>query len=141
MFLVKNDLLPFILPEELEEITRADDAICLQAMTAAVSEMRGWLYDSFDVETIFAQTPPANGAPELRHPLLVQFGADIAIFTIISRSMAGQGFEERKARYDRALNWLKAVAKSEHYSDLPRREQTKQSVVKYGSQPKRANYF
>lgn len=134
-FLTTSDLYLSILQDELDEITRGDTAIVTQAMLAAETEMRQWLYDTFDVDTVFAQTSTS------RHALLVQYGSDIAIYFIVARGMAGQDFEDRKSRYDRAINWLKSAAKTDLYSDLPRRVETKQTHITYGSNPKRSNYF
>lgn len=134
-FLIKNDLNLAILSDELTEITRGDDAIVTQALIAAEAEMRQWLFDTFDVDAVF------YAAPESRHQLLVQYGADIAIYYIVARGQGGQDFDDRKSRYDRAINWLKAAAKTELYADLPRREQTVQTHIAHGSNPKRSNYF
>lgn len=134
-FLTKTDLLTSILTEELDEMTRGDDAIVTQAALAAVTEMRQWLYDTFDVDTVF----DADG--DDRHPLLVQYGADLAIYYIVARGQGGQDFDDRKSRYDRAINWLKAAAKTDLYADLPRREETAQNHIIYGSNPKRSNHY
>lgn len=134
-FLLKSDLYLSILQEELEEITRSDDALVSQAMLAAETEMRQWLFDTFDVDAAFS----AVGAN--RHALLVQYGCDLAIYYIVARCMAGQDFDDRKSRYDRAIAWLKSAAKTELYSDLPRRTENKQMHFVHGSNQKRSNYF
>lgn len=134
-FLLKADLYSKILQDELDEITRSDDTIVANVLSAAESEMKVYLYDSYDVDTIFAQTG------DDRHQLLVQIGADIAIYFLFARSQAGINIDDRKARYDRAINWLKAAKKSENYADLPRRESTVQTHITYGSNTKRDNYY
>jgi hypothetical protein len=97
--------------------------------------MRGWLYDTFDVDAIFTATGTA------RHAMLVDLGADIAIYLLMARVQAGQDTADRQARYDRAKAWLKASAKTEMYNDLPRRETTEQAHIVYGGLPKRENRF
>ncbi len=134
-FINKADLYLKILQDELDEITRTDDTLVVQACTAAVSEMRGYLFDAFDVDEIFAKT----GSD--RHALLVDFGCDIAVYLIVSRIQAGQDVEDRAKRYDRAKAWLKGAAKTELYNDLPRRVATEQKHISYGSNAKRSNYF
>lgn len=134
-FLTTNDLYQSILQDELDEITRGDTAVVAQALLAAETEMRQWLYDTFDVDTAFATTG-AN-----RHALLVQYGVDLAIYYLVARGMGGQDFDDRKSRYDRAINWLKSAAKTELYADLPRRAETKQQHITYGSNAKRSNYY
>lgn len=135
MFLAKTDLLLKILLEELNEITRADDTLVNQALLAAESELRGYLFDSFDVDPIFAATGTA------RHPMLVDACADIAVWLIAARVQAGIDLDDRQRRYERAIAWAKAMAKTEFFSDLPRREDTIQKHIVYGSNPKRSNYF
>lgn len=134
-FLTTSDLYLSIIQDELDEITRGDTAIVAQALLAAETDMRQWLYDTFDVDTVFAQTGTARNA------LLIQYGADIAIYFIVARGQGGQDFDDRKSRYDRAIQWLKSAAKTELYSDLPRRAENKQVHIIYGSNTKRSNYF
>jgi len=134
-FIAKSDLYLSILSDELAEITRGDDTIVDQAISAAVSECKGFLYDSYDVDTIFAQAG-AN-----RHPLLVKYCVDMAVWAIVAATQAGQDLDDRKARYDRACAWLKMVAKMENYADLPRRTSTVQTHISSGSGTKRNNYF
>lgn len=136
MFIEKSDVLNVILEDELEEITRGDDTLVLQAITAAVGSMRVYLYDSYDTEAIFS----ATGAN--RYGLLVQYCADIAVYFLVSRLQAGQDIEDRRARYDRAIAWLKAAQKSEFYADLPRRDNTRQKHIGFGySAERRGNYY
>lgn len=134
-FILKQDLYTKILQDELDEITRSDETLVTQAIMAAESEMRGWLYDTFDVDEIFAQTGTA------RHALLIDFGCDIAIYLLISRVQSGQDVADRETRYDRAVTWLKGASKTTHYNDLPRRTATVQTHIVYGSLPKRSNRF
>jgi phage gp36-like protein len=134
-FVSKADLYAKILQDELDEITRGDDTLVTQALRSAEAEVRGYLFDTFDVDVIFAKTGTE------RHDLLVDFGADIAIYLLVSRLQAGQDIADRERRYDRAVAWLKAASKTEHYNDLPRREATKQTHIVYGSLPKRNNRF
>ena len=134
-FIEKTDLYTKILEDELDEITRGDDSLILQAADSAVAEMRGYLFDTFDVDTIFSQTG------ENRHALLVDLGADITIYILVSRLQAGQSIDDRQQRYERAKTWLRQASKTEFYNDLPRRAQTRQTHISYGSLPKRNNRY
>lgn len=134
-FIFKADLYSKILQDELDEITRGDDTLITQAIAAAEAEMRGYLFDTFDVDVIFATTGSA------RHALLIDFGADIVIYILVSRLQSGQDIADRERRYDRAIAWLKSASKTEHYNDLPRREATQQTHIVFGSLPKRNNRF
>jgi phage gp36-like protein len=135
MFIHKGDLHTTILADELEEIVRGDDTIVASAIHSAEAEMRTYLYDTFDVNAIFATTG------DDRHQLLVNLCADIAVYLLVARLQAGQYIEDRRARYDRAIAWLKMSAKTELYNDLPRRETTVQTHISAGSNTKRSNYY
>lgn len=134
-FLVEADLHTVILSDELTEITRGDNTVLESALSAAVEEMRTYLYDAFDVDTIFAETG------DDRHRMLVKIGSDIAVWFLYARVQAGQSMEDRRQRYDRAINWLKQVQKSGMYADLPRRESTVQTHLSVGSNNKRNNHY
>ena len=135
-FLLKQDLINLaILAEELAEITRRDDTIITAACSSAISEMTIHLHDSYDTDTIFTRTGTG------RHQLLLQLGADIAVWTIAARCQAGINLDDREARYKRAVATLKAFEKSETYADLPRRVKPIQEHVTFRSNPKRTNYY
>lgn len=134
-FLAKSDLYLSILEEELTEITRSDDGLVTSALDAAEQEMKVYLNDSYDTDTIFGKTG-SN-----RHAMLVRIGADVAIYYIVARVQAGQEIDDRKSRYDRALAWLKMVKKSETYPNLERRTKTAETKFFYGSNTKRSNHY
>lgn len=134
-FIAKSDLYLSILQDELNQIVRQDDTIIDQAISAAEAEMRAYLYDSYDVDTIFSATGAA------RHQLLVKYAVDIAIWAIVAATQAGINLEDRRQRYDRACKWLKMVRDSKTYADLPRRTTTKQKHIVYGVGRKRNNYY
>lgn len=135
MYINKPDLLTAILEEELEEIVRNDYNLVYSAIAIAVDEARAYLFDSFDVDAVFAMT----GLD--RNQMLVSCCVDIAIYVMVSRCQAGMDLTDRKDRYDRAKAWLKMVQRTEIYADLPRREVTEQKHISYNSNPKRGNYF
>jgi phage gp36-like protein len=135
MFITKADLLTYIIEEELNEISRNDNGLIDACIISAIGEARGYLYDSFDVNTIFSQTG-SN-----RHAMLIRCISDIALYDLVSRCQIGQLIDDRKSRYDRSVGWLKAVAKTDIYADLPRRPATSQTHIKFGSNTKRNNYF
>jgi phage gp36-like protein len=120
---------------ELEEITHGDSSIVTTCLSVAESEARSYLHDAFDVATVFAATG------EDRFPMLVQVVADIAVYYVVARCQAGSYLEDRMARYDRAIRWLKMVARSELYTELPRRSSTVEKKVLFGSNRKRRNYY
>ena len=134
-FIDATDLKLSILEDELNQITRNDATLIAQAISAAEAEMRAYLYDSYDVEVIFSETG------EDRHALLVRYCVDIAVYAIVASTQAGQDVSDRKARYDRAVNWLKMIKKMGTYADLPLREATVQTHISTGSGTKRNNHY
>jgi phage gp36-like protein len=136
-FIEKTDLQKEIRLEELNQITRNDETIVAYAIDSAISEMKGYLSKYYNVTSIFSKTGTQ------RHNLLINFSIDIAIYIIVSNALPGQDLEDRRARYKRAIDWLKGVQKGEISTDLPEIEST-ESVDKRGAvgeHTKRNNYF
>lgn len=69
----------------------------------AVSEMRGYLNKNYDCNAIFS----ARG--EDRHPLILMFALDIAIYHIFTQHNPYKIAKIRQDRYERAIEWLKGV--------------------------------
>lgn len=135
-FITATDLHVSILADELNQIVRNDTTLISMAISAAEAEMRSYLYDSYDVDTIFSQTG------EDRHALLVRHCVDIAVYGIVAATQAGQDLDDRKARYDRAIAWLKMVMKMGTYADLPTRPATEQVHIQSGNAwTKRNNHY
>lgn len=137
-FISKEDLTKNIRSEELDQITRFDDTIIEYGIDSAIAELRGYLAKSYNVSLIFSQT----GAS--RHALLLNFAIDITIYIIISTAMPGQDLEDRRARYKRAVDWLKAVQKGEIATDLPEITVLASNATSrgaYGEHVKRNNEF
>ncbi len=136
MFITKSDIIKVIRPEELNVITRNDEALVQFGIDAAVGEMKSYLSKQFDLDKIFSQ----NGTE--RNPLLVNFAVDISIYIIISTATPGQDTEDRRARYKRAIDWLKMVKSGDISSDLPQMTSTINNIRgAVGEHSKRNNYF
>ena len=73
----------------------------------AIAEMRGYISKSYDSEAIFA----ARGAE--RHPLILMFALDIAIYHIFCQHNPYKISKIREERYKRAVEWLKGVMKGD----------------------------
>jgi phage gp36-like protein len=128
MFIEKADLKSYILTDELYEITRGDDVVVNAAIAAAIQECRGYLYDAFDVNAIFTKTGRS------RDSLLIQ---------LVAACQAGINHADRLARYEQAVKYLRMVAKTEVYADLPRRplNETAEHKILFDSNRKRGNYY
>lgn len=136
MFITKDDFKIAIRLYEIDEITGSDDTLVYAAISAAIGEMMPFLF-RYDTDRIF------NAQGEERHPLLIRFAVDIAVFEIVSIARPDQDLENRRALYKRAMDWLKQVRDEDLAVDLPKKEiePAADATVAYGSQPKRNNYF
>lgn len=73
----------------------------------AISEMKSYLNKKYDCQAIFSQT----GAE--RHPLILMFALDIAIYHIFCQHNPYKMSKIREDRYERATAWLKGVMKGD----------------------------
>lgn len=73
----------------------------------AIAEMRGYIGKSYDCEAIFN----ARGAD--RHPLILMFALDIAIYHIFCQHNPYKISKVREERYKRAVEWLKGVMRGD----------------------------
>ena len=73
----------------------------------AISEMKSYLNKKYDCQAIFSQT----GAE--RHPLILMFALDIAIYHIYCQHNPYKMSKIREDRYERATTWLKGVMKGD----------------------------
>ena len=122
MFLTTADLGTTIYSYQIAQITDGDESILLQAMASAEEEVRSYLAaiewsdgrPRLDVPAILGATGTGRNA------LLVRMTATIAKFYIIELCNADIIYETAKERYDRAVTWLRQLARGEiKLSTLP----------------------
>lgn len=89
--------------EILDALTRSDEAIVEVCEDQAIAEMRSYLSSRYDCDKIFGKT----GSD--RHPLILMYAKDIAVYHIFCAHNPYKISEIRKDRYERAVEWLKAV--------------------------------
>ena len=90
--------------EILDSLVREDISLVDICEDRAIAEMRSYLAKRYDCDSIFSQTD------EQRHPLVLMMAIDIAIYHIFSIHNPMKLSQLRKDRYERAIEWLKAVA-------------------------------
>lgn len=136
MFLTPDELNTHLYGENVDAITRDDEAITASAIDGAIAEAKSYLGD-FNTAVIFA----ASGSS--RNALLLIFVKDIAVWHLINLSNPGIDFDLRQKRYDAAIAWLKGVQKGNITPDLPKLEisETKPGPISYGSNPKRIQHY
>ncbi len=138
----------FITPEDydasihtdiLDRLTRSDESIIEICEDRAISEMRGYLSERYDVDAIFS----AEG--EARHPLVLMMAIDIAVYHLFSIHNPQKISQVRQDRYDRAIEWLKQVAKRQISVDgapaLDTETAKQQSPWMMHSNPKRHTHY
>lgn len=138
MFIEQTDILKSIKPEELLEITRGDSAVINFGIDTAISEIKSYLRTKFDTDIIFS----SQGTE--RNALLVDFAVDMAIYIIVASALPEQDLEDRRARYKRAIAWLKDARDGNLSPDLPLRQINNNNETiagTFGMPKKRNNYF
>ena len=89
----------------------------------AIAEMRGYLNKCYDCDALFS----AQG--EQRNQLVLMFALDITIYHIFCQHNPYKMSEIRKNRYERAVEWLKAVAAGKiTIADAPRLPEEQQAA-------------
>jgi phage gp36-like protein len=136
MFLEIEDFNTTLYDEIIDAVSREDDSILQAAIDAAISEAKGYLID-YDIPTIFSATKHD------RHPLLLTFLKDIAVWHFITVGNPTADYDLRKTRYERAISWLKAVQKREISPDLPSSvsPDDEKGYIVFGSNLRRENHY
>lgn len=123
----------------LDAITRDDDSIVEICEDRAIEEMRCYLAGRYDCKVVFEATG------KQRNQLVLMMAIDIAVYHLFCIHNPQKLSQIRKDRYERAVEWLKAVRKSDISVDgLPSVEPAqsqKSSQYQMSSNPKRNNHY
>ena len=99
--------------------------------------MRGYLSKRYDCNAIF------SAKAEKRNQLILMMVIDIAVYHIFCIHNPQKLSQVRKDRYDRAVEWMKAVSAEEVSIDsaplLPEEDRAKKAALMFKSNPKRVN--
>lgn len=125
--------------EILDALVREDETIIEICEDRAIAEMRCYLSKRYDCERIFSATG------EERHQLILMMVIDIAVYHIFCIHNPMKLSAMRKDRYERAVEWMKAVSGEDISIDgaplLPEEERAAKSTFIVKSNPKRVNHF
>lgn len=102
-FINDNDYHVVIGENALKVISQVSADVRSAAELQAQAEIAGYLNPKYDTTAIFN---PEN----TRHPLIVMYTCDIALYHMSAAMPGKMGSEVRKERYDRAIRWLEGVA-------------------------------
>lgn len=137
-FLSPEELKTHLYAENINVISRDDETILQAAIDAACQEAKSYLA-AYDTAQIFA----AVGSN--RNALLLIFVKDISVWHFINLCNAGTELQLRQDRYERAIDWLKAVQKGDVSPDLPKiideSGNPKNRIITFGSNPKKNQHF
>lgn len=138
-FIEFNDYDASIHREILGALTREDDTVVEVCEDRAVAEMRCYLSKRYDCDAIFA----ARG--EQRHQLVLMMAIDIAVYHIFCLHNPQKISQVRKDRYERAVEWMKAVAAEDISIEgaplLPEEERASKATFRIQSNRKRVNHW
>ena len=125
--------------EILDSLTREDNAVVEICEDRAIAEMRCYLSRRYDCDKIFSATAGS------RNQLVLMMAIDIAVYHIFCIHNPRNLSPVRKERYERAVEWLKAVAAEEISIDgaplLPEETRAAKSNFLIKSNRKRVNHW
>lgn len=123
--------------EILDALVRDDETLVEICEDRAIAEMRGYLSKRYDCNSIFS----ASG--EERNLLILMMVIDIAVYHIFCIHNPQKLSQVRKDRYERAVEWMKAVANEEVSIDgaplLPEEDRARKAALMFKSNHKRVN--
>lgn len=99
---IHRDILDSILRKD--SAAQEDAAVIEICEDRAVSEIRSYMSKTYDCNKIF------SASDSERHPLILMMAIDISVYHLFCLHNPYKMSQIRKDRYDRAIDWLKAVA-------------------------------
>lgn len=123
--------------EILDALVRDDETLVEICEDRAIAEMRSYLNKRYDCNMIFSETG------EKRNQLILMMVIDIAVYHIFCIHNPMKLSQVRKDRYERAVEWMKAVAEEKISIDgaplLPEEERAAKASLMFRSNRKRIN--
>jgi len=123
----------------LDALVREDETVIEVCEDRAIAEMRCYLSKRYDCNKIFAATG------DNRNQLVLMMVIDMTVYHIFCIHNPRNMSSVRKDRYDRAKEWLEAVADGNISIDgaplLPQEERRTRSGFIIKSNHKRSNHF
>lgn len=109
-FINDNDYQVVIGEVALKVISQVSEEVRSAAEMQAQAEIAAYLNPKYDTEKIFSPEEHFSSEPVARHPLIVMYTVDIALYHMSASLPGKMGSEIRKERYERAIKWLEGVA-------------------------------
>lgn len=125
--------------EILDALTRDDDTVVEICEDRAIAEMRCYLSKRYDCDRIF------SALGDDRNQLVLMMVIDIAVYHIFCIHNPLKLSQIRKDRYERAVEWMKAVAREDISIEgaplLPEEQRLSASSFRIRSNPKRVSHM
>lgn len=137
-FIELSDYGASIHSEILDAITRNDESIIEVCEDRAIADMRGYLSKRYDCDALFSATGSA------RNQLVLMMLIDITVYHLFCIHNPRNISEIRKDRYERAVDWMKAVKRGLDIDGAPLlASEERKANSRYGmrSNPKRVNRY
>ena len=123
--------------EILDALVRDDQSLVEICEDRAIAEMRCYLSKRYDCDAIF------SALGEDRNQLILMMVIDIAVYHIFCIHNPQKLSQVRKDRYERAVEWMRAVADEEISIEgvpmLPEDERASKASLMFKSNRKRVN--
>lgn len=123
--------------EILDALVRDDESLVEICEDRAIAEMKSYLSHRYDIKAVF------EARDKERNELVLMMAIDIAVYHIFSIHNPAKIAQIRKDRYERAKEWLVAIANEQvSISDaplLPAGDRVGRSQFMISSNPKRHN--
>ncbi|MEO9256858.1 MAG: phage protein Gp36 family protein [Crocinitomicaceae bacterium] len=151
MFLTETELTSVIYQYQLDEITEGDTTITLEAVSAAIEEVKGYLTPNNqsgwkDGRLLYDTVAIFNAVGSARNSLILQITKTITAWHVIQLCNADVMYEHVKERYDRAVKYMMEVNKGNvTIASLPTLDptdpiQVAKQAFRSGSRPKFNHY-
>lgn len=137
-YLTKEELKTHAKQSEIKAIIEGDETIALACIDIAIEFATSKLLKQYDTELIFSKTGKD------RNPLLLKIVKDIAIWELIGLGNPSIDYDDKKFRYQQAVDWLEAVyggMKTTLDKIQVPEEEAKTTSFTYHSNPKRQNHY
>lgn len=136
-FINKSDYTHKQRDAHLNQIIDDNDALLDGAELTAISEVKMYLFEHYDVDTIFASEA------EQRHPMVLKWCLNIALYELYER-IPDEAVPERIIKnYDDTVKQLREIAANKISIDLPRKTEGEdnESITRFqgGSEPLRSH--
>ncbi len=138
-FIELSDYDATIFRDILDTLVREDETLVEICEDRAIEEMRCYLSRRYDCDAIF------NASGNARNQLILMMAIDIAVYHIFCIHNPQKLSDVRRERYERAVEWLKAVAAEQISIDgaptLTGEQRNANASFHINSNPKRHNHM